>query len=195
MVSWSACDIQAFGQTDPMRILALAGSLRAQSLNSLLLREAARLAPSGMEVTRWEGLDDLPHYSPERDTDPLPRSVAELRARIREADGLLICTPEYIHAMPAVLKNLLEWVVSSGDCVGKPTAAWSASPALEGGARALASLVHTLEVMSARVVPEASLSLTLAHSGLDEAGQLKDPSKVATLRRALEALAAAQEAS
>lgn len=178
-----------------MRILALSGSLRAQSLNTLLLREAARLAPPGLEITPWEGLDDLPHYSPERDSEPLPIPVVDLRARIREADGLLFCTPEYIHAMPAVLKNLLEWVVSSGDCVGKPTAAWSASPSLEGGARAQASLAHTLEVMSARVVPEASLCLTLARSGLDGAGHVTDPDQAASLRMALEALAAAREAS
>jgi NAD(P)H-dependent FMN reductase len=178
-----------------MRILALSGSLRAQSLNTLLLHEAARLAPPGMDIARWDGLDDLPHYSPERDLDPLPAPVADLRARIRAADGLLICTPEYIHALPAVLKNLLEWVVSSGDCVAKPTAAWSVSPSLEGGAKAQASLVHTLEVMSARVVHEASLCLTLARSGLDDEGHLKDPAQAAALRAALEALAAAREPS
>lgn len=172
-----------------MRVLALSGSLRAESLNTLLLQEAARLAPADMDITRWEGLDELPHYSPERDTDPLPAPVAELRAQVQAADALLICTPEYIHAMPAVLKNLLEWVVSSGDCVGKPTAAWSVSPSAEGGARAHASLVHTLEVMSAKVVPGASRCLTLARSGLDGAGHLADATQVKLLQTALAALA------
>ncbi|HLP30362.1 MAG TPA: NAD(P)H-dependent oxidoreductase [Geothrix sp.] len=175
-----------------MRVLALSGSLRPQSLNTLLLHEAARLAPEGMEIRLWEGLDDLPHFSPERDVEPPPPAVAELRAKISEADAVVVCTPEYIHAMPAVLKNLLEWVVSSGAWVDKPTAAWSASPSLEGGARAHGSLVHTLEVMSARVVAEASCCLTLAHSGLDEAGHLKDPVQVGRLQTALAALAAAQ---
>ncbi len=173
-----------------MRVLALSGSLRAESLNTLLLREAARLAPN-LAFTFWERLDDLPHFSPERDADPLPAPVAELRVAIGAADALLICTPEYIHAMPAVLKNLLEWVVSSGDCVGKAAAAWSVSPSMEGGARAHQSLVHTLEVMSVKVVPEASLCLSLARSGLDEQGHLKDPAQVTALRGALAALAAA----
>jgi len=176
-----------------LRVLALSGSLRAQSLNTLLLHEAVRLAPSGMTFTFWDQLDDLPHFSPERDVDPLPTPVVELRALIATSDALLFCTPEYIHAMPAVLKNLLEWVVSSGDCVGKPTAAWSVSPSLEGGARAHASLVHTLEVMSARVVQASSLCLTLARSGVDEQGRLKDPAQVAALRGALETLAAHTE--
>ena len=43
-----------------MHILALSGSLRSQSLNSLLLQEAVRLAPPGLELSRWEHLDDLP---------------------------------------------------------------------------------------------------------------------------------------
>jgi NAD(P)H-dependent FMN reductase len=176
-----------------MRILAISGSLRAQSLNTLLLHEAARLAPSDVVFTFWERLDDLPHFSPERDVDPLPEPVAQLRELMAHADALLFCTPEYIHAMPAVLKNLLEWVVSSGVCVGKPTAAWSASPSLEGGAKAHASLVHTLEVMSAKVVQASSLCLTLARSGLNEAGHLKDPDQVALLRHALETLATSSE--
>ncbi|GLH74318.1 FMN reductase [Geothrix limicola] len=178
-----------------MRILALSGSLRAQSLNTLLLREAARLAPEGLTFAFWERLDDLPHFSPERDEDPLPASVAELRALIAEADALLICTPEYIHAMPAVLKNLLEWIVSSGVCVGKPTAAWSVSPSMEGGAKAHASLVHTLEVMSAKVAHGASLSLTLARSGLDGEEHLKDPAQTASLRAAIQALIDSVEAA
>jgi len=178
-----------------MRILALSGSLRAQSLNTLLLHEAARLAPPHLAFTFWERLDDLPHFSPERDLDPLPASVTELRALIAEADALLFCTPEYIHAMPAVLKNLLEWVVSSGDCVDKPTVAWSVSPSREGGAKAHAALVHTLEVMSAKVVHASSLCLTLARSGMDEEGHLKDPAQVAALNDALKALAALVEVS
>lgn len=173
-----------------MHLLALSGSLRADSLNTRLLREAARIAP-GHTFEFWERLDDLPHFSPERDTDPPPALVAELRTRILAADALLVCTPEYIHAMPAVLKNLLEWVVSSGACVGKPAAAWSASPSPKGGARARESLAHTLEVMSARVVPEASLGLTLARSSFDAEGHLADPAQAAAVQGALAALIAA----
>lgn len=170
-----------------MRILALSGSLRTGSLNARLLREAARLVPEA-SFEFWERLDDLPHFSPERDTEPLPEPVADLRSRIQAADALLVCTPEYIHAMPAVLKNLLEWVVSSGACVGKPTAAWSASPSPEGGARAQTSLAHTLAVMSARVVPEASLCLTLAASSLDAEGRLADPAHSARVAASIRAL-------
>jgi hypothetical protein len=55
--------------------------------------------------------------------------------------------------------------------------------------------VHILEVMSMRVVPEASLCLTLARSGLDGAGQLQNPAQAAALRASLDWLAAAGEPS
>ncbi len=174
-----------------LRVLALAGSLRAGSLNTLVLQEAARLAPVGMDFAFWNALDELPHFSPERDTEPLPAPVAQIRELIAGADALVICTPEYIHTLPAALKNLLEWVVSSGVCMGKPTAAWSVSPSPEGGARAQASLVHTLEVMSASVVPGASLCLTLARAGLDAEGHLLDPAHSERLQKALGHLASA----
>jgi NAD(P)H-dependent FMN reductase len=170
-----------------MRLLTLSGSLRAGSLNALLLREAARLAPEHT-FTFWERLDELPHFSPERDGDPPPEAAADLRAQVRAAEALLVCTPEYIHAMPAVLKNALEWLVSSGACVDKPAAAWSVSPAPGGGARAQASLAHTLAVMSAQVRPGAGLCLTLARSSLDAAGRLIDPAQTRQVRAALEAL-------
>ena len=175
----------------PLRVLAIPGSLRAGSLNALVLKEAARLAPAGMEFAFWDALDDLPHFSPERDTEPAPAPVAHIRGLIAGADALIVCTPEYIHALPAVLKNLLEWVVSSGVWVDKPTAAWSASPSPEGGARAQASLVHTLEVMSATVVPAASLCLTLARTGFDAEGRLLNPTHGERLQGALGQLASA----
>lgn len=174
-----------------MRLLALSGSLRADSLNARVLREAVRLAPEGLAFDLWSGLDSLPHFSPDRDAEPLPAAVSEVRGRIRAADGLLVCTPEYIHGMPSVLKNLLEWVVSSGACVGKPAAAWSVSPSPTGGAQAQAALAHTLAVMSADLRPEAGLSLTLASGGFDAQGRLIDPAQAGRIRTALEALARA----
>jgi hypothetical protein len=45
--------------------------------------------------------------------------------------------------------------------------------------------------MSARVVPEAALGLTLARSSFDAAGRLADPAQAAAAQRALAALVAA----
>ena len=79
-----------------MKILGLSGSLRAVSSNTALLRAAAALAPAGVEVVLYAGLGDLPHFNPDvEENPPLPPAVEDLRARVGEADGLLISCPEY----------------------------------------------------------------------------------------------------
>ena len=116
-----------------MNVLAISGSLRTTSTNTALLRAAARLAPEHVTITLYDGLDDLPHFSPERDTDTPPPAVIQLRTLLREADAVMVCTPEYAHGMPGVLKNMLDWVVSSGEFVDKPVSVISASPSDTGG--------------------------------------------------------------
>ena len=96
-----------------MKILAISGSLRRVSSNSTLLRAATLLAPEGMEITLFEGLGGLPHFNPDLEGTE-PPSVPDFRARLQAADGVLICSPEYAHGVPGVLKNALDWVVGSG---------------------------------------------------------------------------------
>ena len=78
-----------------MRVLAISGSLRAASHNTALLRAAAELAPEGVEVGSYEGLDRIPPYNEDLDTDDPPAAVARLRDAIADADAVLISTPEY----------------------------------------------------------------------------------------------------
>lgn len=135
-----------------MKIIAICGSLRAQSSNRALLQAAVRLAPEGMEVTIYEGLARLPHFNPDDDeegTTP-PPPVAELRSLLAAADGILISSPEYAHGVPGSLKNALDWLVSDGALVDKPIALISASPI--GGQYAQASLVETLTIMNWRAL-------------------------------------------
>ena len=84
-----------------MNIVAISGSLRAASTNTALVRAAAALAPDGMNITVYDGLADLPHFSPELDDPPgggdAPEAVRHLRALLAGADGALVCTPEYAY--------------------------------------------------------------------------------------------------
>ncbi|MDQ4141691.1 MAG: NAD(P)H-dependent oxidoreductase, partial [Bacteroidota bacterium] len=124
-----------------MKILAISGSLKSTSKNSILVRAIGTLVPEGWQYTIYNGLDDLPHFSPERDIEPAPEAVQKLRSSLKAADAVLICTPEYAHGMPGSLKNALDWTVSSGEFVGKPVAVLSASPSMLGGDKAHAGLV------------------------------------------------------
>ncbi len=170
-----------------MRILAISGSLRAVSSNSSLLRAAALLAPQGMEILLYAGLGDLPHFNPDLEDAELP-SVTDLRHQVREADGLLISSPEYAHGVPGVLKNALDWLVGGSEIVGKPIALWNASPR---ATHAQESLAETLRTMSTRLVPEASIAVPLLARGLDAAGIAADAALAGSLRTALAAFARA----
>lgn len=175
-----------------IRVLAVSGSLRASSSNTALVHAAAAMAPDGVEVSVYEGMGDLPHFNPDLDAEPAPAPVAELRRRLKEADAVLVSTPEYAHGVPGTLKNALDWVVGSGELAWKPVALVNASPR---STHAHAQLLETLTVMTASVVPEASVTVPLAGRRLDTAGIVADPELAAMLRAILAALARAAEAS
>lgn len=84
------------------RILMIAGSLRAGSVNAAVLRTAAALSTGDIAADRYEGLDTLPYFDPDVDREPLPPAVARLRASIAAADAVLFCTPEYAGALPGL---------------------------------------------------------------------------------------------
>ena len=92
-----------------MKILAISGSLRSDSLNSRVLRGAAEMLPAGVELELWDGLKEVPPYDEDDDVTPAPAAVARLRAAIAGADALLIATPEYNSSIPGQLKNALDW--------------------------------------------------------------------------------------
>jgi len=118
-----------------VRIVGLSGSLRAGSWNTAVLRSAAELLPEGasLEIVAY---GDVPLYNFDLGE---PEAVARFKATLAAADALLIATPEYIHSVPGVLKNALDWAsrpAGKGPLVGTPTAVLSASPGAVGGARA-----------------------------------------------------------
>ncbi|MGZ6143701.1 MAG: NADPH-dependent FMN reductase, partial [Myxococcales bacterium] len=174
-----------------MRILALSGSLRAGSSNTALLQAAARLAPPGMQIDLFTGLDDLPHFNPDLDGEgqPPPPAVARLRASASAADGLVISCPEYAHGVPGSLKNALDWLVSVPDLAGKPVVLWNASAA--GGEHAQRSLLETLRTMSTRVLVEASLLEPFLRSKLPPGAAISDPEAARRVAASLAALAEA----
>jgi chromate reductase, NAD(P)H dehydrogenase (quinone) len=142
-----------------MKILAISGSLRVSSSNTAILRSIAKLAPSNVQISIYEDLGNLPHFNPELDTGMVLLPVEDWRDRIKQADGIIFCTPEYAHGVPGVVKNGLDWIVSSGEFMDKPTAVISASPSIDGGVRANDSLVQTLKVMMAKITEETILCI------------------------------------
>lgn len=168
-----------------MRILALCGSLRTRSSNRAALEAAQRLAPPPMLVALFEGLAALPYFNPDIEEVSPPEPVLALRRAVGQADGLLICSPEYARGVAGVLKNALDWLVGAFEFPDKPVAVINAS---QRSSHADAALRLTLETMSARLVTEASITLPLLGRNLDAAGIAGDPELAPALQAALGAL-------
>ena len=173
-----------------MDILAISGSLRAGSSNTALLHAMAALAPAGVAVTVYGGLADLPHFNPDLDPDTIP-AVIDFRSRLAAADGVLISSPEYAHGVAGVMKNALDLVVATGELVDKPVALINASPRAH---HAQEALTETLVVMTARMVPEASIAVSLLGRKLPEGGLLADAEVANALRGAIQSFVRSIEA-
>lgn len=92
------------------RVLAVSGSLRRASFNSLLLRALSKLAPEGMEIEIFSGLADVPMYNEDIDTNPPHPAIARLRKAVSACEGIVIATPEYNHSIPGAIKNSIDWL-------------------------------------------------------------------------------------
>jgi chromate reductase, NAD(P)H dehydrogenase (quinone) len=171
-------------------LLTIAGSLRAGSSNAALLGAAARVAPRGLTVAAYRGLGTLPAFNPDREEAAkfLPPAVRGWKATLASADMLLISTPEYAHGIPGAFKNALDWVVGSGELVGKPVGVINLSAASRF---AFPQLIEVLTVMSANIVPAATIVVDLPRRGVDAAQLAADPVVAAKLREVLAALLAA----
>jgi chromate reductase len=172
------------------RLLTLAGSLRSGSSNAALLTAAAVLAPANVTVAEYPALAALPAFNPDVDdaSHLTPSAVTHWRAALAAADMLLISSPEYAHGIPGALKNALDWVVGSGELVGKPVGVINASAASRF---AFPQLIEVLSVMNATVVPDATLVLDIPRRGAGVTSLATDPAVAAALRGVLAALLAA----
>ena len=142
-----------------MRVLGIAGSLRRDSLNRALLRAAAERLPPGAELVEFERLAEVPPYDADLEAEGSPEPVEALRAAIREADAVLVATPEYNHSIPGQLKNALDWAsrpAGRSALNGKPAAAIGASTGMFGAVWAQAEARKVLAALGGRVV-EAEL--------------------------------------
>lgn len=173
------------------KILAVSGSLRAASSNSILVRAVAALAPEAIEVNVYDKIGELPHFNPDLDGEGIeaPPPVADFRRALKAADAVLISSPEYAHGVPGALKNALDWVVSSGETVGKPFALVNAN---SRAVHARAQLYEILKTMAANVVSVASITIALQkNKNVDEAAIIADAEISDALRASLVALARA----
>ncbi|UTI66323.1 NAD(P)H-dependent oxidoreductase [Paraconexibacter antarcticus] len=179
----------------PIHVLLISGSLRDGSTNTAVLRTAQADAGPGVEASLAAAIDALPHFSPDADVAgaAVPAPVAALRRAVGAADAVLVCTPEYAGALPAVLKNVLEWTIGDGGLYEKPVA-WincSGPAAPTGGADAHDSLAKVLRYAGAMTVDAACARIPLTRADIGPDGLVADAAARAGITAALATLVAA----
>lgn len=128
-----------------IKILAISGSTRNNSSNFKILKYISHHLKSEFDVEFFEDLERLPHFNPDLDTDNPPQEITSFRNKIIYADGVIICTPEYVFSLPGSLKNALEWCVSTTIFSNKKTGLITASASGEMGHEQLLLVMKTLE--------------------------------------------------
>ena len=179
-----------------MRVLGISGSLRHGSHNSALLRAAAQRLPAGAELQIWNGLAALPAYDEDLERAGAPQPVTELRRLIRDADAILIATPEYNHSIPGALKNAIDWAsrpAGRSALNGKPAAVLGASTGMFGAVWSQAETRKVLAATGARVL-EDELPVGHAHTHGRSGGALQlEPDQDERLRAILAELVGSAE--
>lgn len=159
-----------------IKIVAIVGSLRKDSLNRQLALKAGELISDRAD---FEILDyaDVPMMNEDIEF-PAPAAVARVREKIKSADGVWFFTPEYNHFFPGVLKNLIDWLSrpvsdDEGNVLERVPAAISGiSLGMGGTGIAQDHLVTLISFLNMDVMNAPRLTIPNAMKLIDESGKL-----------------------
>lgn len=174
---------------DRLTIIGLSGSLRRDSYNTAILNTIKELLPESVDFHSYT-LHKIPLYNEDCDGDESPVSIVNLRQAVRDADALIIGSPEYNHGVSGVLKNALDWLSrphGKSNLNGKPTLTFTASPAFTGGVRAHQQLNETLQAVQAQQIVYPQIVIGSVGEKVT-AGRLADDAATAFLMRGVNKL-------
>jgi NAD(P)H-dependent FMN reductase len=152
-----------------INIFAITGSTRKNSSNFKILKFISENLKADFEVEIFEDLADIPHFNPDLDTENPPHQVASFRNKIIQADGVLICTPEYVFSLPGSLKNALEWCVSTTIFSDKKTGLITASAS---GEMAHEQLLLILKTLQAKTTTDTQLLIQGIRGKINQEGKI-----------------------
>jgi NAD(P)H-dependent FMN reductase len=140
-----------------MHIVAISGSASENSSNTAMLKAIQSHFSDTHDIEIIDSLRDFPLFRPEDLEKTIPKLIQEFKQKIIEAEAVIICTPEYTHNIPAVLKNGLEWITASGELADKRVLPITFTPKEPRGEYAMQSLLNSLKTMNAKIVTELPL--------------------------------------
>lgn len=173
-----------------MNILAISGSLRKDSYNTMLARAFQQLAPAGMTVEIAD-LSGLSLYDQDAET-AFPAPAQEFKNKILAADGIILVTPEYNRSVSAALKNAVDWAsrpYGQNAFAGKPVLISGVSVGKVGTAVAQSHLRTIMLYLDAQVIGQPELYLGPASELFDAQGAISQESTKDLLKKALGVLA------
>lgn len=171
--------------TEKKNILAIIGSASENSANLKLVEQIAVLTTNNFNLTIYNDLKLLPHFDPELSANKPPREIIEFRKTIEQADGIIICTPEYIFSIPSGLKNAIEWCIATTIFSDKPSGLITASASGQKGHEELQLIMKTA---MAKFTDETSLLIQGIKGKFDEQGNLTDNKTKRQLDKFIDAL-------
>lgn len=175
----------------PIKVLALSGSLRKGSFNTLLLHAAKELAPAGMSIEIYD-LAPIPMYNDDVRTGPgYPPVVQQFRGAIAASDAILFASPEYNYSVSGVLKNAIDWASRAPNMPfdGKTGAIVGASAGALGTARSQRDLRWIMSGLNMYVVNLPHVYVGSAAQKFDAAGKLTDQGSRDFIKELLDNLA------
>jgi NAD(P)H-dependent FMN reductase len=170
-----------------LKCVAISGSLRRASANTMLLRAAIAIAPPDIDITLYDGVGSLPAFNPDSEHDT-PPVVTEFHKLMQGCDGVIIASPEYAHGVAGALKNALDWLVGCTDLAYKPVVLINTSGR---AVHAHAALTEIITTMGWIIVAADLPVIPVAGKDYEVAGILDRPELTQPLLAAIRALAQA----
>lgn len=168
-------------QNNKISILAVSGSLRTTSSNTVILQAIQRIVPAQVDFVIYPHLASIPAFD---DSVEPSAAVFAWRKALADADGVLFCSPEYAFGVPGCLKNAIDWTVSSGELVNKPTALITAATS---GDKAHAAWLNIFTALSANIPTQGALLISYVRSKLNN-GEVSDAATWQSVQDVLKSL-------
>jgi len=177
---------------DQVILGGISGSLRKDSYNTRLLHAVQELLP---ENTRLEliSIEDVPLYNGDLDlpiAQQRPEPAERFRDAIRKVQGLVICSPEYNHSIPGVMKNAIDWASRGDDSpiIGKPVALMGATPGGWGTVLMQQAFLVVFQTLQMPLVPKPEILVSKAKEKFDAEGKFTDEKMKEQIRKKLHLL-------
>jgi len=170
--------------TEKKNIFVIIGSASSNSSNLKIVEKIESLTEDEFNLTIFNNLKMLPHFDPELSADNPPKPIVEFRNAVEKADGIIICTPEYVFSIPSGLKNAIEWCISTQIFSEKPIGLITASASGKKGHEELQLIMKTA---MAKFTEETTLLIQGVKGKFDNQNNLNDIKTIEKLNEFIKA--------